>query len=463
MVAGSFHNLCVLLTAFLSPAVGVVEATSTPEAVAPKGLSAAKDTPATHEAVEPESPSAKNLAPTPEAIAPEGLSAAPAPTPEGLSPANDASKPDGVNPAPTPDGVNPATSKDLPAPPTPEVVGPEHPSVAYAVPGTPAPAVPPPQPLSKTLRVVPGATCLQPDQLILQIKSWLDFEELDPRIAVEVQGDPVKPNVVVFSVRVDGSPSSTRTFDPAPSACLDLHAVVGLAVAMAIEVAVVESRKLDPLENMHTQPETSAPVPASSGERLKNPRVDPATAPPSTVVAPPPPQTSVRATAHGLVLIGLPTVAGGAQLGVDFQWPHPYSLRLQGLGGYRQGLTLGAGQLDVGIVAGRLDNCFGRAKAPQQVRTRVCLGLGGGGMVGRGRGFAGQNYQIWRPWLAGFVSLTTSIPLTKRFALELGVDALISIVRPEFLAVDPEGETAFSRSTTPFGVLAGFGGSFSLN
>ncbi|MGB1276404.1 MAG: hypothetical protein ACPG77_11710, partial [Nannocystaceae bacterium] len=101
--------------------------------------------------------------------------------------------------------------------------------------------------------------------------------------------------------------------------------------------------------------------------------------------------------------------------------------------------------------------------APQQVRTRVCLGLGGGGMVGRGRGFAGQNYQIWRPWLAGFVSLTTSIPLAKRFALELGVDALISIVRPEFLAVDPEGETAFSRSTTPFGVLAGFGGSFSLN
>jgi len=84
-------------------------------------------------------------------------------------------------------------------------------------------------------------------------------------------------------------------------------------------------------------------------------------------------------------------------------------------------------------------------------------------MVGRGRGFPGQNYNVSRPWLAGLISVTTRIGLGKRFALELGVDALISIVRPEFLAVDPAGQVVFSRVTTPLGVLAGFGGSFSLN
>ncbi len=324
-----------------------------------------------------------------------------------------------------------------------------------------SPDIPPPVPLAETLHVEPGATCLEPDQLILQIQSWLQFEALDPRISVDVHGDPSRKNAVRFTVSIDGTTSSTRTFDPAPDACLDLHAVVGLAVAMAIEVAVVESAKLPATKKVLTQ-QTSPSRPEPTPTPTPQPEL-PVTAPQPR---PDPPANRVTSGlfVHGLMMIGLPELAGGGSLGMDLSFPHWLSLRAAALGGYRKGLSLGSGSLDVGLVAGRVSTCFGRRpQTPPRARIRVCTGIVGGAVIATGHGFEAGNYRITRGWVAATAGLHAAIPVARRFALEFGVDAVVSVLRPEFSVLEYDGELAYNREVATFGVLAGIGGQFTFH
>ncbi len=338
-----------------------------------------------------------------------------------------------------------------------------------ATPPQAAPEVPPPIPLVDTLRVEPGATCLEPAQLILQIESWLQFGELDPRIEVDVRGDPQKPRVVTFRVSIDGEESSTRTFDPAPKACLDLHAVVGLAVAMAIEVAVDETTKR-PTKHVHTpapqtEPLTPAPQPAVPPPKRPVAQVKPS-AEPKPVPPPLSPRaaTTVQLTSAGLLVVGLPSLAGGGQLGVDLSWPGIYSLRFGVFANYRRGTPLGSGYLDTGVVAGRLDNCFGpRPKKPAKTRLRFCFGLAAGALAATGRGFNVSNGRVTQPWVAGLAGVGAWFPLARRFALEVGVDALINLVKPGFSVVDRAGMPIARSEVAPLGVMVGLGAAFSLN
>src|SRR5687768_6813652 len=87
-------------------------------------------------------------------------------------------------------------------------------------------------PLADALVVRAGATCLERDRLVAQIRTWFDRDRIDARLVVEVVGDEDDPLKLAFSIRRAERIIAVRRFEPAPDRCADLHAVVGLAIAL---------------------------------------------------------------------------------------------------------------------------------------------------------------------------------------------------------------------------------------
>src|SRR5688500_18412667 len=100
--------------------------------------------------------------------------------------------------------------------------------------------------IGTALVVTPGATCVEHDRLALQVRTWLDQPQVDARLRIEVVGDEEHSLRLSFTLRRDEEVIAVRAFDPAPERCTDLHAVVGLAIALAIDATVLESVGVEP-------------------------------------------------------------------------------------------------------------------------------------------------------------------------------------------------------------------------
>ncbi|MFY0531229.1 hypothetical protein [Nannocystis pusilla] len=112
----------------------------------------------------------------------------------------------------------------------------------------PAPAPPSPRPLREALRVEPGATCLTADALADAATTWLGRDTIDPSVArIDVRGDPARPHSVAIALEIRGE-LVERTLDPPRPTCSDLHALVGLAIAIAVDAAVLEGLGYEVIE-----------------------------------------------------------------------------------------------------------------------------------------------------------------------------------------------------------------------
>src|SRR5690606_21438560 len=81
----------------------------------------------------------------------------------------------------------------------------------------------------------PGATCLDPSILRGEVESWRDSDRVDRRVTVRVRGSSSDARSLEFVVEVEGEIMVERAFERVPGDCADLHAVVALAVAIALD------------------------------------------------------------------------------------------------------------------------------------------------------------------------------------------------------------------------------------
>ena len=310
------------------------------------------------------------------------------------------------------------------------------------------------RPLQAALRVRPGATCLSAETLAEHVRSWLGSDEVAVGVSVEVDGDPAERSAAVIVVRTPAG-IIERPFEDGPPGCSDLHAVIGLAVAMAIDASVLASLGYEVIEG----PAPAATPPAVDSER-----------PPIFARLEPQPQAQPRRLARlraiaairgGLWLGVLPGIAGGGQLHIELGWRPWFELRLGALGGYAGKRALGGGTVELGLAAGRLDGCFGLQR--RRLRPRLCVGAAAGAFQAMGRGFEAASDAV-SPWGAAALAVELRIAATRVFAVDVTLDAVIPFFKPVVAVRDATkpGMIGDAVSFAPIGVVLGLGGAFTI-
>jgi hypothetical protein len=307
----------------------------------------------------------------------------------------------------------------------------------------PPPSAPRTRPLADALRVQPGATCIDPKRLADQVAAWLGDDEVDVRIEVDVRGDDEHTLALSFTLRRDGEVIAERRFDPAPERCNDLHAVVGLAIALAIDATLLES--------VGKPPPPVADEPATDTEK-------PLAPPPLRSAAPPrkrPRPWRLHLDASARVAIGAPPgVSGGGELGLEATWRELLDLRVAALGLTAGRQQLGDGSARLSAVAARLDGCAGPRLG--RVRPRGCLGALAGPAFGVGQGFESDSSAVVA-WAAATFGADLRVFLSPRVALSFEADGILTIVRPTFEAVGAEDGTRSVRRFSRFAGMFGLG------
>jgi len=302
--------------------------------------------------------------------------------------------------------------------------------------------------ISDALTVDAGATCLEHDRLSEQIVGWLGSDEIDPRLAIHVEGDANDERSLRFTLHDRDEALSERVFRPGPSRCDDLHAVVALAIAMAVDATVVESvvpePEPEPPPELKPQPEPK-PLPESEVSAVPPEPLD---------LKPRTPAWELRGHLRGVLAYGAPPdVGGGAQLGLELGWNDLVDLQLGVMATSAGARPVDGATLAVTLVAARADGCVGPRLG--QIRPRACLGMLAGSALGEGRGFQ-RDYRAHLPWLAAALGADVRVALVPRVRLWFGLEGLATVVRPVF-DLREESEVRTLRELPRFGAIFGVG------
>jgi len=321
-----------------------------------------------------------------------------------------------------------------PTEPTPPRVGPQERSKPATAPAeAPADATQPAHEtidLGEALEVRPGATCIDRERLATQVRTWLDQAEIDARLRIEVVGDDEHALKLSFTLRRGDEIIAVRSFDPAPERCTDLHAVVGLAIALAIDATVLES--------VGVEPRPSEPQP-------KPPTID--TTPPARPRPSPAPakprRWRMRTDLTGVFTFGHPPgVGGGAKIGLDFAWREILELGVGTVAASSGREPVGDGFATFTVIGALAQICGGPPW--QTLRPRGCVGLLAGAAIAAGQGFmVDQTSRV--AWVDLPLGADLRVRLARRVAFTFGVDALVALVRPRFEAVDLQGRLVQQR------------------
>ncbi|MCH9680272.1 MAG: hypothetical protein K0V04_02470 [Deltaproteobacteria bacterium] len=354
--------------------------------------------------------------------------------------------------ASAPDGqTDDAADADPSAPQPPASVGPP---IDDGRPHTVDPTATPTVAISDALALEVGATCLEHDRLSEQVVTWLGRDDLDPRLTVVVEGDDREARTLRFTLRDRGTVIAERDFPQGPSRCDDLHSVVALAIALAIDATVLESVGVSQPVAPTPEPIDVKPLPPDPPAEVQ-PRVEPVVPPDDGLdLTPPKPNWHLRAHGRALLTLGAPpTVGGGGQLGLELSWRNRVDLQLGALASSAGSQSVADGSLNVTLAAGRADLCWG----PQLglFRPRVCGGVVAGTAVGESQGFA-RDFRIAVPWLAGAVAADLRVRLAPRLRLSFGLDGLVTVLQPVFDVREELGVRQL-RDLPRFGAALGVG------
>jgi hypothetical protein len=309
------------------------------------------------------------------------------------------------------------------------------------------------RPIVKALHVMPGATCLSAETLAEHVPAWLGRDEIEANIDIEVRGDPFVANAAAITVTTPAG-LIERAFDDGPPGCSDLHAVLGLAIAMAIDASVLSMLGYEVIDPPVAAP---TPAPATDSER---PPLQARRRPPE----PPARLARLRAVAafRGGLWVGLmPGLAGGGQMHAELGWRPWFELRLGVLGGYGQRRPLGTGTVEFGLAAGRLDACFGVQR--KRLRPRLCVGGAAGASQALTRGLE-PGQALVSPWVSAALALELRVVTTRVFAVDVSLDGVVPFYRPSIAVRDPIDASMIvdSVNSAPLGAVLAIGGAFTI-
>ncbi len=274
------------------------------------------------------------------------------------------------------------------------------------------------------LRVQPGATCLEAEQLAAQVVQHVGEDGIPDEMVISVKGSAIDPRGVRLSVLREERTVAYRTFEPGPASCHALHAAVGLAIALALKVS-------------HQEEEVQEPAAADADARAR--------------------QWSLSAAALGSYRL-LPEVAPGLALSVRHDLGEHMALRLGGMGllAFDVGLPLESGGFDATLVLGRADACAS-GRLAEGVRAGVCAGLLGGVLHAAGQGLDridSANVPVFA--LGSAAGLEAQLSSHWSLEFELSMVVLLQGVRVG-TRDDRSGAPAASRALPSPGFAAGIG------
>ena len=275
--------------------------------------------------------------------------------------------------------------------------------------------------LTAAMKIDPGVTCLDSEELVEHVASWLGTDRVAAPLAIEVQGSPHFARTVWFRIRRDGETVAERRFEPAPARCEALHAAVGLAIALALKASLLDSL---------------LGTPTGDGDASRATRV------------------VVRA-------LGGVSVVPGVEFGLGVGLQHLFAERIAarlsvlGLVGPYGDFRRDRGRFETWLAVGRADVC------PRLVRLgaltiSACVGIAAGGLYATGEAFP-LSRDALIPYVAVANALELDLEVTATWSLTLGVDALVPLRRTSFVVRDQTGAVTAAHDLAGAGVLIGIG------
>ena len=273
----------------------------------------------------------------------------------------------------------------------------------------------PDKPLSGAITFAAGATCLEESRVEAQVQAWLGRDRIAADVRVDVRGSDHDPRAVSFRI-THGGKSHDRRFDHLPEECDDATAVLGLAVALAIDASVLAG-----------------------------------------VFAPPPPAPPPRRLVSVELGVGMEVVPGtsaGAEVGLEYGLADWLSGRLDVGSQFSSGNAIQdtSGTFDAALGYASPQVCAGGAVA-EGVRLELCSGAAVGLVHAQGHGYA-QSRSATGPWLVaqGGVRLVA----TTGFSWVLDAEGVFPLHVPEFRAESAQGQAEL-RQVNPAGALLSIG------
>jgi hypothetical protein len=279
-----------------------------------------------------------------------------------------------------------------------------------------------PRPLGQALHVEPGATCITAPALAEHARAWLGSDQVDADLWVEVRGSEDDPRVASFTMGRGAQVLARRRFEPGPDRCEDLHAALGLAIALAIRVSLLDDFK--------------APVPPAAPARRE----------PWTVAGD-------VVGSWGL----LPGSAFGAGVWAGRALPPNFEVRLgvEGQGARNKTFAQVAGEFDAALLAATLAACvtFG---VDGPVHGRACTGFDAGGIFAQGKGFATPESSVAR-WLAAASSIGVTIDVAPSLSVEGTLTLVLPLEHPQIRVQTSSGAVLDARDLSSAGGELAFG------
>jgi hypothetical protein len=283
-------------------------------------------------------------------------------------------------------------------------------------------AAPAEQPLAEALDLDPGATCLEENRLEAEVQTWLGRGQLRSGIHVHVQGDEHDPRAVEFRIVRDGK-ARERRFEGLPAGCEDATAVVGLAIALAIDANVMAGIVAPSVDAEASEPRGLLTVQAAGGFDV------------------------------------LPGGSVGAVVGVEYRAVDWLSLRLDLLTQFSWGNTIdnASGEFDVALGALAPQLCAGGLIAPA-ARFELCSGPAVGLLHAVGHGYTVSRSSTGSWFVAsGGVRLrfVAGIPWA------IDIEGVFPLHVPAFRA-ESAGAGPVYREPNPAGALLSLGPAFTF-
>lgn len=311
----------------------------------------------------------------------------------------------------------------------------------------------PDRPLEGALSIEPGATCLESAVLVGVIESTLQTETVAADVEVELVGDPEDAFSLEYTVRRRGEVIAVRRFDADATTCEQLHAVVGVSVALAIDATA----SLPPATD-----EVSMPVPSLEPAPPSDPETPPEleAAEPRAEALEASPWSGAALARGGVGLHAPPRWAGVGAAAVELRWRDRVDVDLGILGAQGGFVAVGEGRAAFTLVGMTLEMCGGSTFG--RVHPRGCVGMVGGGALARGRGFTTERSDRL-PWVGVTFGTDVRVRVSRRVELEFGVDGLVHVLQPGFDFVDESGARRAGRAFPwiggwlTAGVVVGFG------
>jgi hypothetical protein len=241
-------------------------------------------------------------------------------------------------------------------------------------------------------------------------------------LAIEVHGSPYFARTVWFRIRRAEKTLAERRFEPAPARCDDLHAAVGLAIALALKASL-----LDSVIGAQTRSDGHASRPF----RL------------------------------ALQALGGVAVIPGADFGLTVSLQRSLAERIAarlavvGLVGPRGDFEHDRGRFKTWLGAGRLDICSPLVEV-SSLEVSACVGVAAGALYATGEAFP-MSRHAFISYVAVANALELDLGLGTHWSLTLAIDLLVPLRRTSFVVRDQAGRVIATRDPAAAGALLAVG------